>query len=106
MSGLPVKVKSCSDLRSFKKCFLNAAAMLALLLSCASRSTTGMFVCPSGSLPCESRGQCTPQVASVSPPPGSDVGDVTDTAQLMFLVILPGGRIICLEHYLDFVFCS
>lgn len=65
-----------------------------------------MFVCPVGSLPCESTGQCTPQVAPVSPPPGSDVGDVTDTAQSMFLVILLGGRIICLERYLDFVFCS
>lgn len=65
-----------------------------------------MFMCPAGSLACESRGQCTPAVASVFPPPGNDVGDVTDTRQLMFLVILPGERIICLEQCLDFVFCS
>lgn len=66
--------------------------MFPLLLPCAGRSTAGMFVCPAGSLPSESWGQCTPQVASVPPPPGNDVGDVTDTAQLMFLVILPGGK--------------
>lgn len=65
-----------------------------------------MFMCPAGSLPCESRGQCMPAVSSVFPLPENDVGAVTDTAQLMFLVILPGGRIISLEQYLDFVFCS
>lgn len=37
---------------------------------------------------------------------GNDVGDVTDMARLMFLVILPGGRITSLEQYFDFVFCS
>ena len=57
--------------------------------------------------PCpESRRCCTPQVASVTPPPGSGMGDVTDTVQMMFLIILAGGRIISLGHHLDFVYCS
>lgn len=45
-----------------------------------------MFVCLAGSLPCERRGHCVPQVVSVSPPLGNGVGDVTNTVQPMFLV--------------------